>query len=141
MRSIFQEDIYVPHSLAAIRVGDVTVGYAFSLRIADVRGTHLSCVEEFTVTQNGEPVNNDLIQFCLNGKILSPREFPNLGYEYWCINQEAHVRVLNGTAPEDLNGLTVTFGMRVPYTGTWGDCVVAPFRREILRDGKAVAWS
>lgn len=138
MRSIFQEDIYVPGSLTALMAGTCPVGYAFSLRISDVRGTHLSCVEDFTVTQNGEAVPSDLIQFCLNGKVLSPREFPNLGYEYWRIDEAAEVRVLNGAALEDVNGLTVTFGMRVPYTGTWGNCVVAPFSREILRDGKVV---
>ena len=140
MKSIFQEDIWVPGSLAQIWAGDVPVGYTFSLRIADVRGTHLSCLENFTISQDGKNVPEDLIQFCLNGKVLSPREFPNLGYEYWRIDDAAQVRVLNGADLERVRDLTVAFGMRVPYTGTWGSCVVAPFRREILRDGKVVAW-
>lgn len=139
MRSIFQEDIYVPGSLRPITAGDFSVGYKFLLRIADVRGTHLSCVEDFTVAQNGEMVPADLIQFLLNGKVLSPAEFPRLGYEYWRIDQAAQVRVLNGVALHDIRDLQVSFGMRVPYTGTWGNCAVIPFQRQILCGGEVVA--
>lgn len=138
MRSIFQEDIYVPGSLEQLNAGDMPIGYSFSLRIADVRGTHLSCVEDFAVVQNGERVPAELIRFCLNGKGFSPADFPDLAYEYWRIDQAARVCVLNGTALCDVAALSVSFGMRVPYTGRWGSCVVAPFRRELLREGKVV---
>ncbi len=132
MDSIFDCPLYVEGSLKELVVGGVAIGVEFALSLPDVRGSHLSCIENFRVLQNGEDVPGDLIQFCLNGKEFSPVEFSHLAYEYWRIDENAIVRLFTGIELARTREIEVSFGMRVPYTGNWGECAVPEFRQVII---------
>ncbi len=127
MSSIFSRKFIREETLRDIRAGSITLGHEVDLFLADSRGSHLSCIQDFTVLENGEEVPADDLVFVLRGREMMVSHFPMLAYEYWRIDEDATLRILNGRPAAEVRELTVRFGMRVPFVGTTADPIVAPF--------------
>lgn len=139
MGSVFAQNFIRGRSFRDITVGKLTLGYAFDLFLPDPRGSHLSCIENFTVLEDGAPVDPRKLIFRINGKEFPVSHFGELGYEFWRIDEDAELRVMNGKACEEVDRLTVRFGMRVPYAGDSAHPVVAPLCAEARPNGKEQA--
>ena len=125
MGSIFSQNFIRQSSFRDLKAGECPLGYAFDLFLPDSRGSHLSCIQKFLVTEDGVPVSPEQLVFCLNGKQFLVSHFPSLAYEYWRIDQDAQLKVLNGKSYRQVGELSIQMEMQVPFAGTWDAPVVA----------------
>ena len=86
-------DVVVDGSLKNCVVNGRKTGYQFDIRLAYYRGHFLSVIDEFAVTVDGEPVPDERIKFCINGKEFSPVEFDKCYTEFWQVIEPATIRV------------------------------------------------
>lgn len=86
-------DVVVSDSLKNCRVNGRVVGYQFDIRLGYYRGHFLSVIDEFGVTVDGAPVEDERIKFCINGKEFSPVEFDKCYTEFWRVTDPATIRV------------------------------------------------
>ena len=86
-------DVVVDGSLKNSVVNGRKTGYQFDIRLAYYRGHFLSVIDEFAVTVDGEPVPDECIKFCINGKEFSPVEFDKCYTEFWQVVEPATIRV------------------------------------------------
>ena len=104
-----------------VRVGEVTVGYAFKIKYPSYRGAFLSCIEALSFEMDGEPIPAGQVSFQLNGKDFLLSELPECFKEYWFVRTPAviFVRQDGGIAPGE-HSVNVYMRHRVPYTGYFG---------------------
>ena len=86
-------DVVVDDSLKAIRVNGRKMGYQFDIRLSYYRGHFLTVIDEFSVTVDGQEVDNERIKFCINGKEFSPAEFDKCYTEFWRVTDPATIKV------------------------------------------------
>jgi hypothetical protein len=101
-------------------------GYQFEIRFPGYRGSHLSCITKLDLKLDGVAVDPADVLFCLNGKEFLLAQLPELFVEYWFILDNATLKVAKagGLAP-GAHEVEVDFGYRVPYTGYYGNYIVA----------------
>jgi hypothetical protein len=127
MGSIFALNFLRSESFRDVCAGGCVLGYSVDLFLPDPRGSHLSCLEDFAVLENGVPISPEKLRFSLNGKTFLVSHFPLLAYEYWRIDEDATLSVMDGRSCAEVQELQVSFGMRVPYAGNTSHPVVATF--------------
>lgn len=128
MSSIFSQNFIRPHSFADVTAGGRVLGYSFDMFLPDSRGSHLSGLQNFTVLEDGVPVSPEQLIFVLHGKEFMVSHFPMLAYEYWRIDEDARLNVLNGKSCRQVGRVEVKMDLRVPFAGTWEEPVVTPMR-------------
>ena len=107
-------------------VGDLVTGYQLEIRFPGYRGSHLSCITRLDLTVDGTKVDPQDVLFCLNGKEFLLAQLPELFVEYWFILDNATLKIAKegGLAPGP-HEIRVDFAYRVPYTGYYGNYIVA----------------
>lgn len=134
MASIFEENFIYRESFTDVTVGDILLGYSFAMYLPDPRGTHLSCLEDFILREDGVEVPGDRMILCLNQKELLVSHFPDLSYEYWQIGQDARMKVYSGKSYQSLSSVEVSYQLRVPYAGDWEHRELTPrYAKQIFR--------
>ena len=86
-------DVVVSGSLKNCLVDGRKTGSQFDIRLAYYRGHFLSVIDAFGVTVDGEPVDNERVKFCINGKEFSPVEFDKCSTDFWRVTDPATIRV------------------------------------------------
>ena len=128
MGSIFSQNFIRPHSFADLTAGGRVLGYCFDIYLPDSRGSHLSCLQDFTVLEDGVLVPPERLILALHGREFMVSHFPMLAYEYWRIDEDARLKVMNGKSFRQAGRIEVRMGLRVPFAGTWEEPVVSPMR-------------
>lgn len=109
-------DVVVDNSLKHYDVNGKRMGYQFDIRLSYYRGHFLSVIDEFAVKVDGEPVPNEMIKFCINGKEFSPIEFDKCYTEFWQVIEPATIRVFcPGGLSDGAHDIDVTLMFRSPY--------------------------
>ncbi|MBE5890691.1 MAG: hypothetical protein E7282_06935 [Lachnospiraceae bacterium] len=109
-------DVVVDNSLKHYDVNGKRMGYQFDIRLSYYRGHFLSVIDEFAVKVDGEPVPNEMIKLCINGKEFSPIEFDKCYTEFWQVIEPATIRVFYpGGLSDGAHDIDVTLMFRSPY--------------------------
>lgn len=87
-------DTVVDDSLENTFVNGKKLGYEFQIRLSYYRGHYLSCIEDLTIVVDGEKVEANDINFCLNGKEFTIGQIPYLISEFWNCNEAATIKSL-----------------------------------------------
>lgn len=106
-----------------VSVTGIVYAYEFQIHYPTYRGTWLSCIEELYVEVDGERVPDADIEFHLNNKQFLLSELVHLSEEYWHIQKNAVIRVVNGKGllKDSRHTVKVHMQHRIPYTGYEGD--------------------
>lgn len=125
MSQFAQWDKYMvcDEAIKNVDVEGITYAYEFQLHYPTYRGTYLSCIEELYFEVDGERVPDSDVEFHLNNKQFLLSELENLSQEYWHIQKNAVIRVVNYKGLEKGSKHSVKAHMqhRIPYTGYEGD--------------------
>lgn len=121
-----------------LMAGDVTYGYAFTLRYPSYRGTFLSCIEALEVAVDGAPVAVGDMRFTLRGREFLVPELAELSHEHWFVLDDALLSVMApGGLPAGEHDIAVRLVHRVPYTGYFGEYLTLESRGTARRQAEA----
>jgi hypothetical protein len=92
-------------------------GFEIRLRFKWYRSLPLSCLQDFQLSLDGQPVDPGAISFGINGHLYRLDELADKVEEFWFILDSAIVSVdLPGMVkPGESHQIGVVFGMRAPY--------------------------
>lgn len=109
-------DILVPGSLKNNAIHGKLSGYQFDVRLGYYRGHYLSDIETLEVRLDNQPVPEESITFCLNGKTFLPGELKYMISEFWYILAPATLMIHQpgGLAAGD-HEVDLTLMLRSPY--------------------------
>lgn len=124
MASAFDINVIDSGSIENIIYEGIEAGYLFSIRFTAYRGTHLSCIESFSVWIDGKEVPKSRLRFCLNNKEFLIEQLKDLYQEYWFVLDSAVIKVLSGEALRGCRRIRVRYTYRIPYTGYFGSYMV-----------------
>lgn len=109
-------DTVVDDSLTHTIVNGKKLGYEFDIRLSYYRGHYLSCIEDLIISVDGEKVEENDINFCLNGKEFTMGQIPYLISEFWNCNEAAKIKVyLPGGLEAGEHHIDVTLLLRNAY--------------------------
>lgn len=123
MENIFNRDFFRAESLEPITVRGVCLGVTFQILFPDSRGTHLSCIEDFQLFIDDQPVDPYRIRFCLNNKEFLVPALGFLAEEYWNLQEYARIKVYIDDLKQGTHKISIEYNYRVPFTGGLGECV------------------
>jgi hypothetical protein len=129
MSLVNNQDAYVEYMIwdkghTVLSVHGQPTGYSFLLRIPNFRGNYLSCVEELSVTLDGQPVDSSQVTFVLNNKRFAISELPELYDEYWECNTFARIEVQRPGGLCGEHEIKVVMRLRYAYSAYFGTCKV-----------------
>lgn len=92
------------------------IGYEFEIRLSYYRGHFISCIEELTITVDGQAIESDDLIFCLNAKEFTMNQIPYLVSEFWNVAEPATIKVYSpGGLAEGEHSIEVTLLLRNAY--------------------------
>lgn len=125
MSQFAQWDTYMVCDLPIrnVEVEGIVYAYEFQIHYPTYRGTYLSCIEELYFEVDGERIPDSIVEFHLNQKQFLLSELERLSEEYWHIQKNGVIRIVNYQGLEKGGRHTVKAHMqhRIPYTGYEGD--------------------
>ena len=124
MASAFDINVIEEGSVKNLAYEGVEAGFSFRIRFTAYRGTHLSCIEDFHVTLDGQEVDPGQLRFCLNGKEFLVEQLKDLYQEYWYIRDSAVIKVLSGKTLKGDHRIGINYRYRIPYTGYFGSYLI-----------------
>ena len=124
MASAFKINVIEEDSVENLIYEGIEAGFQFKIRFAAYRGSHLSCIESFSLKLDGREVEKRDIRFCINGKEFLIEQLKDLYQEYWFIRDSAVIKVLNGEALKGTHQIDLTYSFRIPYTGYFGTYMI-----------------
>ena len=93
MKIVFKRGFLERDSFNVIEYNGMQFGYAFDIASRDIRGTYLSCIEDFSVKFDGKEVSPHDMTIRLNGREFSVSQIPSLGCEIFGIADTAQIKV------------------------------------------------
>ena len=122
MENIFNRNFFRETRFQSLYAGNVFVGAALDICFPDSRGTHLSCLENFTLSLDGKVIEQEKLRFCLHGKEFYIWELPCLAEEYWTLLEWATIKIYREIKPGN-HSVEISYRYRVPFTGNNESCV------------------
>lgn len=122
MENIFNRNFFRETRFQGLYAGNVFVGAALDICFPDSRGTHLSCLENFTLRLDGRGIDWEKLRFCLHGKDFCIWELPCLAEEYWTLLEWATIKIYEEIKPGN-HSVEISYRYRVPFTGNNESCV------------------
>lgn len=103
-------------SLKNTYVNGKKIGYEFDIRLSNYRGHFLSCIEELSISINGEVVDSNDFTFSLNDKEFMFSQLETLTTEFWNILDPATIKIYKpgGLEAGEYN-VELTLFLRIPY--------------------------
>lgn len=103
-------------SLKNTYVNGKKMGYEFQIRLSNYRGHFLSCIQELSISVNGEDIESNDFTFALNDKEFMLSQLPSLITEFWNVLDPATIKVYKpGGLESGEYKIDLTLLLRIPY--------------------------
>lgn len=92
-------------------------GYRFNVRLNWYRSLAISCIEDLTVTLDGQVAAPETVRLEVNGKELTLAEAAEAVETYWFVQDGLGVHVVGAGQVKtgETHQVAVAYGMRAPY--------------------------